>query len=136
MDLAVLGLVFSLASPLLLIPIEKILPWPYVIEEVVKLIIVVQIIKAENKTGKKLGFWILSAGVLFTVSESILYLINIFALGDISLLGKRMLFTGILHIGTFYLLYKFGRKNFYSMSLSLFLAIGIHYLFNLVISLY
>ncbi|MEK7495654.1 MAG: hypothetical protein AAB788_04185 [Patescibacteria group bacterium] len=124
-------LLFALISPLILIPVEKILPYPYIIEELAKLIIILMIFKKEKLFNKKLPIFVLLSGFLFTLSESIFYLINIFALGDLTTIPKRLLMTGILHIGTIMLIYLFGRKNNISLLISLFFSIAIHYFYNL-----
>ena len=129
--MAILGLLLALASPLLLLPIEKFLPYPHFIEEAVKLVIVVMMIKAEKEVKKDLAVWAFMAGFLFTVSESILYLTNIFALGNYMLFPKRLILTGGLHTGTVMLMYLLGRKSYLGLGLGFIGAVLIHYFFNL-----
>ena len=131
MILAILGLLLALASPLLLLPVEKFLPYPHFIEEAVKLVIVVMMIKTEKQTKKSLWVWVFLAGFLFTVSESILYLINIFALGNYMLFPKRLVLTGGLHTGTVMLMYLLGRKKYAGLAVGFVGAVVIHYFFNL-----
>lgn len=128
---AILGLLISLVSPLLLLPIEKFLPYPYFIEEAVKLLIVGIIIKAERKENKNFAVWVFVAGFLFTISESILYLVNIFALGDFMVFPKRLVLTGGLHTVTMMLMYFLGRKKYVGLVAGFIGAILIHYCFNL-----
>lgn len=131
MNLAILGLLLALASPLLLLPVEKILPYPHFIEEVIKLVIVGVIIKTEKQTKRNLWFWIFMVGFLFAISESILYLVNIFALGDLMAFPKRLVLTGGLHIGTVMLMYLLGRKKYAGLFVGFIIAIAIHYFFNI-----
>jgi len=129
--LAILGLLLALASPLLLLPIEKFLPYPHFIEEAVKLVIVVMMTKAEKEVKKDLAVWVFMAGFLFAMSESILYLTNIFALGNYMLFPKRLILTGGLHTGTVMLMYLLGRKSYLGLGLGFIGAVLIHYFFNL-----
>lgn len=132
MSQVILALLASLSAPLFLIPIEKFLPYPYLIEELIKLIIVGVIIKAENKT-KNFIIWVILAGILFSISESIFYLVNIFANGNLILFPKRLILTGVLHLGTILLLYVSLRKNLFWATVGFSSAILIHYLYNSLI---
>lgn len=131
MRLTILGLLLALTSPLLLLPIEKFLPYPHFIEEAVKLVIVGMIIETEGQTKENLWVWVFMAGFLFAISESVLYLINIFAFGDFMLFPKRLVLTGVLHAGTIMLMYFLGRKNYVGLVVGFAGAVIIHYLFNL-----
>jgi RsiW-degrading membrane proteinase PrsW (M82 family) len=129
--LAVLGLLLALASPLLLLPIEKFFPYPHFIEEAAKLLIVGMILK-EVKKG---GILVLMAGLLFAISESILYLANIFALGDLMAFPRRLVLACGLHTGTLMLMYFLGQKNYLGLAAGFIGAIVIHYFFNLGVAL-
>lgn len=131
MILVVLGLLLALVSPLLLLPIEKLLPFPHIIEEVVKLLIVGMIIKRERQTKESFGAWVFMAGLIFATSESILYLANIFALGNSILFSQRLALTSSLHISTMMLMYFLGRKNYVGLAAGFVGAVVIHYLFNM-----
>lgn len=124
-------LLFALILPLILIPIEKILPYPHMIEELAKLMLVLMIYQKEKQLNRKLYIFVLLSGFLFTLSESIFYLINIFNLGDLTIIPKRLFFTGLLHVGTLTMIYLFGRKNNISLLVALLMSIIIHYLYNL-----
>lgn len=121
----------ALILPLILIPIEKILPYPHIVEELVKLTLVLMIYQKEKQLKKSLLFILLLSGLFFTLSESIFYLINIFALGDLTVIPIRLLLTGTMHIGTLMIMYLFGRKNNVSLLISLYLSISIHFYYNL-----
>lgn len=128
---AILALLFSLTAPIFLLPIERFLPYPHFIEEAVKLLIVLMIIKAARQEKERFTVWVFMAGFLFAVSESILYLMNIFALGNFMLLPQRLLLTGILHTSTMMLMYFLGRKNYAGLAVGFVGAVLIHYFFNL-----
>lgn len=127
------GLLLALAAPLLLIPIEKLFPAPHIIEEIVKLGIVLFILKSRILNPSFQIRWVILAGMIFTLSESILYLINIFMLGDLSLFGTRLLLTGILHVTTMVILYLSARKRVSMSLLGFILAVTIHYWYNATI---
>lgn len=131
-----LALLFSLSSPLLLIPIEKILPYPYLIEEITKLIIVKAIFQAEKKFKKDFFVFIILTGVLFSFSESILYLTNIFLLGDLFLLPKRLVSTTALHLLTIFILYFSLKKGNKFILIGLGITIFLHYLYNRFVFLF
>lgn len=132
---AILALLFSLTAPLFLLPIEKILPHPHFIEEAVKLLIVLMILRAERKEKENFTVWVFMAGLLFAVSESIFYLVDIFALGDFMVFPKRLVLTSGLHVGTVMLMYFLGRKNYLGLVTGFAGAVLIHYFYNLVVNL-
>jgi RsiW-degrading membrane proteinase PrsW (M82 family) len=128
----VIPLLVSLTAPLLLIPIEKIFPYPHLIEEPTKLLIVLVILTQEKQFRRPLVWVAFLAGVFFTLSESAFYLINIFALGDLSVFPVRLLATGMLHVGTIMLMYAAARKkNLAVLAFAFFLSILIHFGYNL-----
>lgn len=135
MELITIALLISLSAPLLLLPVEKVLPYPFVIEELLKLIIVVLIYKSAKDTRVDLSKWVIIAAIFLTISESIFYLVNIFVLGNISLFPQRLFLTGALHLGTFLLLYWVIRKNHYWLAGGITISMLIHYLYNLTFSL-
>jgi len=134
MELTIIALLISLAAPLFLLPVEKLLPYPHVIEELLKLVIVFLIYKSAKETKTDLLKWVVIAAVLFTISESVFYLANIFALGNISLFTQRLLLTGTLHLGTFLLLYFSIKKNYFWLAGGVTASILIHYFYNSIIS--
>ena len=129
--LVVVALLLALASPFLLLSIEKFLPYPHFIEEAVKLIVAVMIIKAERQTKENLWVWVFMAGFLFAISESILYLADLLALGNYMLFPQRLVLTGGLHTGTVMLMYFLGRKSYLGLAVGFVGAVIIHYFFNL-----
>lgn len=117
----------SAIAPILLIPVEKILPYPYFVEEIVIFLLVRKLAK------EKYNFWhaAIVGGLLFTLTESFLYLPNIInSGGGISVMFHRILFTGILHCGTSVGMFFGNRKSIFWGMFSLVIAMAIHYLFN------
>lgn len=128
----VLVLLFSLASPLLLWPIEILLPYPYILEEMVKAIFALSL--SQDQTWQKSTTYPIISGFLFTISETMLYLLNFLKLGDFSNLPKRLLYTGLLHISTTVLMFIGAKKGHFYFLISFLLSVVIHYSFNFLIA--
>ena len=127
-------LVLGLALPILLWPIEYVLPLPHLVEEIAKLLGL--ILLGNNQLGLKprknkvtLKSTLIFA-LAFTVSESMLYMMNFFILGQLYLLPKRLLLTGLLHTATMLILFFGLNKNIIWKMLTLIMAICLHYVYN------
>lgn len=120
-------LIIALVSPILLVPVEKILPYPFLIEEIFKYVLLLLINKKKNT------FLIesLLVGAFFNLTETFLYLPNAIVTGDILFLLERLLITGSMHVVTCGVMYFGIKKNKYLGFVTLVLAIIIHFLFNL-----
>lgn len=127
-----LVLLFSLASPLILWPIEILLPYPYIIEEMVKAFFALSL--SQNESSKKSLIFPFISGFLFTISETMLYLLNFLKLGDFSNLFKRLIYTGFLHISTTVLMYIGVKKGHFYFLTSFLFSVVIHYAFNFLIA--
>lgn len=131
-------LIFGSAAPFLLWPVEYFLPYPHIIEELYKYICLRFVWRAgtnQNKLSSKNSFIIVILfGFLFTLTESILYLMNLFILNQLYLFPKRLLITGVLHITTTILLYSSIGKSLVCRVTMILFAIVIHYLYNYSIS--
>ncbi|TXG77091.1 hypothetical protein E6Q11_03360, partial [Candidatus Dojkabacteria bacterium] len=77
MSIIYLILFASFIAPLPIMVIEWLLPYPSVIEEIFSVIIVLLILKQEKFLKKNLFIFVVLAGILFSISESFLYLNNI-----------------------------------------------------------
>lgn len=117
------------AAPFVLWPIELLLPFPYIIEELVKALIVFFIAKEAIDRPLQIVLIILS-GLLFTVSETILYSLNISLVGNWVTLADRLLLTGALHIGTLLLILGFTFIKKRLLPVGVILAMIVHFLFN------
>ena len=133
-----LFLIVGLASPLLLWPIEFLLPFPHIIEELLKFFGLLWLSKTEfetkpifSKKGLILGFLF---ATLFTFTESVLYIMNLSLLNQFHLFPKRLLYTGLLHVTTTLLILIGIQRNWYVKVLTIALAISIHYLYNNLIT--
>ena len=123
----------ALAAPYLIWPIEIYLGVGVWLEEFVKLGFAWQIKKEVNDKAKSLQLFILLTG-LFAFSESALYLYNLNLLNK-SLMDflLRLMTTIPMHIFTGLVIYYFYNKNRrLCLIIGMFLAILLHYLFNIL----
>lgn len=126
-----LPLLFSLFAPFAVWPIEKIFPYPYIIEEIGKAVIVFFGSKDLSiKDGIK---QYILCGFLFSLTETVFYSTNIGLSGQLNLYLIRIVTTTILHSATFTLLFLTYKKNAKLMPAGLFAAGILHFLYNLFI---
>lgn len=116
------AVLFAAIAPLVVWPIEAVFPYPHLVEELAKAVLVFFVLSTLGQA--------VTAGVVFAFSESVLYLFNIFAIGSIETLFTRLALTIPLHVGTTVLMFLFGSKRKAYLIPALALAITIHYLFN------
>lgn len=121
----------ALMAPFLVFPIEFYLPYPHVVEEIPKAILVYFLLEVSNKKQSLKIAIIL--GVLFSVSETILYTFNFFMLTSLGPLIKRLILTSILHSLTIVVMLLIGMRNKKLLPFGLLLGIFIHYLYNLIV---
>ena len=133
MTVVVLILLFSLVAPLPLLVIEKVFPYPFIIEELIKLIFVFILVTQENKFKKNMLPFVIISGILFAVSESIFYLINIFASQAFMVFFQRLLMTGIMHSVTILIIYLFTKRRRYWWILGFIIAMIVHFLYNYIL---
>jgi RsiW-degrading membrane proteinase PrsW (M82 family) len=126
-----LACLVALIAPLVLLPLEKILPYPFIIEEVFKALIIFLIIKTiDSKNQIKIVFLLT---FLFALSENLFYLSNFITLGLTDIFLKRFLLTTVLHLLTSYIILFPAQKKLYFLPLGLILAILTHFLYNLFV---
>lgn len=121
MDLTIV--LYALIGPFLVWPVEYFLPYPFIVEELFKTILVYFIPQKSYKP-------ILLSGIGFAISETVLYTLMINSSGNVSLLFTRLLTTSILHSVTFITIYLFGKKNKWLLTVGFIIAVLIHYLYN------
>lgn len=129
-DLPIIFLVClaSLILPLIFIPVEKIIPYPYVIEEITKAILILTILKA-SKHQNQLTLTLIVA-FLFALSENIFYSTNFIADGTLYNFWQRFLLTTSLHILTAIIILLPSQRKFSLIFPATLLAIITHYLYN------
>lgn len=125
---------FGLFGPFLVWPLELFFPYPHIVEEIFKFIVVYYFLK--SKPDFKTGFKTVAlAGILFAASETVFYSLKANLGGVQDILITRFIFTSLLHTITFAVIFIFGsspspkRKNV-GLVLGLLTAILIHYLYN------
>jgi RsiW-degrading membrane proteinase PrsW (M82 family) len=121
----------ALMAPFLVWPIEYFLPYPYLIEEFIKAILVFNIIYFVNKQHQLMIAAII--GILFSLSETVLYSFNFFPLNSIMPFFYRIFATTLLHSGTILIMLLFSIKSKKLFPIGLTVAILIHYLYNKII---
>lgn len=122
---------FALIAPFVVWPIELMLPYPHIIEELAKAVLVFTLLNLPNRLTKiKLAILV---GVLFAFSESVLYLFNIQLVGSIQTYFVRLLVTIPLHVITTLIILLPALKNKKLIIVGVIFASLVHYLFNLYI---
>lgn len=122
--------IFSLVAPLLLLPIEAVLPYPFIIEECVKAGIAWVICTRLKNHLLKIS---MGAALLFSLSETFFYLTNFFTSGTLSGFFLRIGFTTSFHIITMVLFVLAGEGKPIRTLFILPLAIILHFLYNLFV---
>lgn len=131
-------LLFAIAGPLLLVPVEIVIPLPHVVEELYKAMLVVWLLNYERSgddgstrnTNYLLAIFV---GLLFGLSESVLFITNAFFIGNFEALLSRLVVTVPMHAATTFILYTMGRVNRVLMMLGLIVTMAIHYWFNTMV---
>ncbi len=128
-----LALILTMAAPLVLLPIEQLLlviPFIYVLEDVFKSGLIWHHQQNPHRTSSLSIGKVVVLGVVFTVSETTLYLTNFLLLNNFSLLALRLLLTGVLHVGTFLVMFFGRKKGAVGLSFGFILSALIHIVFN------
>jgi hypothetical protein len=125
---------FSLILPFILWPIEQALPYPYIIEEIAKGSLTYWVLKNPRRASRIKAA--IAIGALYAFSESVLYIFNIFAVGNLSTLFQRLAITIPLHIITTLVILLPALKDKRLIVVGVILAGIIHYLFNFEIAKY
>lgn len=126
--LIVLIIISSLIAPLILMPFGSFLPFPYILEEIAKAIILIFILKIPGvATQSKI---VIASALLFSLSESLFFFANAFAGGYSVLFTEKLITTFSLHTTTFLILYLPTLINKRLLIITLPIAIYIHFLFN------
>lgn len=119
------AILISLLGPFLVWPIEYLLPYPYIVEELFKCVVV--------WFGPKKASIYIYAGMAFALTETVFYAININMAGANGLMVKRFVITSILHSSTFLLIYFANKKSRKLLPIGFLAAATIHFLYNLYI---
>lgn len=115
-------IIYSLFGPFLLWPVEYYLPYPYIIEELFKAVVV--------WFGPKKASAYILAGTLFALTETVLYSINVNITTSLGFMFVRFALTSVLHSITFLIIYWFAKRNKKLIVVGFILAALIHFLYN------
>jgi len=115
--------------PMLLIPIVAVTGYSEVVEESVKALVVVYLIAKLASTKSKILAAVLF-GLLFGLSESMLYLTNILQVGDMNVFVYRLMFTMPMHTATVLLMTLATLRVRWYILFGLVNAIILHLIFN------
>lgn len=122
--------ILALVLPFFLIPIEKyILPWPWFIEELVKMAILWYLILPVRCWYCRL--WLALAFILiFSVAENILYFPLFVSNQELGIYWERFTYPLAMHLVTFYLMLFVSWKHKKFIFFAGLLAMLLHYLYN------
>lgn len=117
--------------PFVVWPVEMLLPYPAVIEELAKGYLVWLV----AKDGPRAGGWqtVVSIGLLFGGSETLLYTVNAILAGNLGVLVGRVLLTIPMHVATVMVMYGVGQRGKIWFGIGLVLAMLMHWGFNVLI---
>lgn len=124
-----LVVLIAVLGPFLVWPIELLLPYPYIVEELFKFILVYFFAKKSAKP-------FIYAGIAFALTETVFYSLNINTFGNINLFFVRFMLTSILHSITFLTIYYSWNFNKKLITVGFILAAFIHFLYNIYIPYY
>lgn len=122
----------ALFVPFLLVFVEVVFPFPFIVEELAKLIMVVILVRkvgAQNLTLLNVGL----IGLIFGLSETVFYITNAFVLGNINSIVVRLTVTVPMHVLTTIIMFIIGRRGKVWWGVGYIAAMLAHYAFNLVV---
>ncbi|MCX6765471.1 MAG: PrsW family glutamic-type intramembrane protease [Candidatus Moranbacteria bacterium] len=120
--------ILALIAPVILLPIEKIIPYPYILEEMFKATMVFLILTIPGKSFQiKLTIFL---GFFFALSENFFYLSNSILYGSPAIFIERFFLASILHIFTILIILLSAQKNRRLIFPAALLAMLIHYFYN------
>jgi RsiW-degrading membrane proteinase PrsW (M82 family) len=124
---------FAAILPFLLFPLEIILPYPFLVEEAAKTLLLIPILRGDISNREKIILAVISGGA-FALSESVLYLFNIYLIGDIGTLLLRSAITIPFHSLTMLVILMPGLYKKPYIIFGLLTSVILHFLFNYLIS--
>lgn len=124
---------YSAVLPFLLWPLEYFFPYPHLVEEVAKGLLLWFLVGSELTNKKKILMAAIVGGT-FGVSESMFYIFNASMSGGVRMLMMRFLIVTPMHMLTSVVIVLPALRSKRLIGLGLFGAILIHSVFNLYIS--
>lgn len=122
-------ILYSAFAPVILLLVSTVVSYPPVLEEMVKWIIL-RLGKAENEIGGRQGMMV---GLVFGLSEAVLYLSSVWSSGQWQALGWRLVLTVPMHAVTGSIIGSGMRKGagWIALGLAMTLHAGFNYLVGL-----
>jgi len=117
-------ILFGASLPWILIPVEVVLPWPYILEETAKILLVLQLYRSGLLSPLSAG----GIGLAFGLSEMFLYGMNASEYGNFGVLIQRLMVTVPMHTATPVIFSYFLKKGWWP--LGLLAAVVVHWGFN------
>lgn len=125
----------GLILPMVLVFVVHYTGYSEIVEEIAKVLVVLFIIiNLPKLRWQIIGALIL--GFLFGLSENILYLSNIFQIGDFTIFWQRFLLSLPMHIITTLIVLFFGKMGKKFIIFGLVISIVLHLAFNGIISMF
>ncbi len=119
-------------APFIIWPIEIFFPYPHIVEELAKALLIFFLLKSTDNRQKIVGG--ILVGFLFAFSENVLYMLNIFSVGNPQVLILRFVLTMPMHIATSGVILAVALIDKRLIFLGIILAGFIHYFFNIYVS--
>ncbi|MDO8452597.1 MAG: PrsW family glutamic-type intramembrane protease [bacterium] len=123
---------FAAILPFILWPVEILFPYPHIIEELGKALLIFFLLKSGSLRQKILGAALI--GFLFAFSENVLYMLNIFSGANTQDLLLRFVITMPMHIATSVVIMAISLIDKRLIFIGVILAGLIHYFFNSYVS--
>lgn len=127
-------ILFGAILPLVLWPVEVLFPYPHIVEEIAKGMLVYWILTTVSGKTTQIKIAILVA-TAFAFSESILYLFNILQVGTGWTFLNRLLLTIPFNILTILVMLFLGMWKRWFLTFGILAAILLHYGFNLFVGM-
>ena len=128
-ELIATTLLFAFGAPVAALVIEQLIPQAWFVEEIIKALIVYRASYLEDKFLRIA----IMAGIVFGLSEAMLYVVNVSFLGNLEPIGWRLLLTVPMHAATTLIFAFFSRGRGWWMVVGMSLGMAVHGLFNVMV---
>lgn len=122
-------LLFAFVAPVFALLIEQLIADAWFVEEIIKALVITRASYLEDKFLRVAVI----AGLVFGLSEAMLYVVNASFLWTLEPIGWRLLFTVPMHAITGLVFAYFSRGKGWWMVVGMSLSMAIHGLFNVVV---
>lgn len=126
--------IIGLFVPFLLWPVELVVGYPYIVEELAKAILVTVLVTHLVRSNQRSTIVLLA--ISWSLSETVLYIFNLSQFSSPLWLGLRLLTTSLMHTLTFLIMLTLAQTNRWLLVGGLIMGILIHYYYNSLIAPY